>query len=298
MTNLHLRRLIATAVFLAVSLVLRITVSGYLPLFGANGVRVGIHGVFTIMPAILFGPWYGAVASGLGDFLGHYVRPSGAWLWQITVISTVGGFMRGWAWRLLRARSPVVTRGVVVVMTLVFLGFGAISMVQLRQDGITRQFYDNVVDPAAIDTLGMSSIGRLVINRTQNTSNPANNLSGRIAEVAYAPLVAGVFGVVLLGVDMFLSKGLQKEKVSKTDKPVSIMPLALTIIIISLMISTANSIVLWAVAVPAWRTFPFVYIWLPRVFIALLTSVANVFIAVFLLRVCDRLPHVKKIANL
>jgi len=342
--------MVATAVFLAISLVLRMTVSGYLPLFGANGVRVGIHGVFTIMPAILFGPWYGAVASGLGDMLGHFMRPSGAWLWQITVISVVGGFARGWMWRLLRARSPMATRGVVIVMTLSFLLFGGVSLLQLNQDGITGQFYDSVAEPAAVDTHGMSSMGRLVISRSQNAGNPGVSLSQRIAEVAYAPLGAGVFGVILLGVDMFLSKGLRKERVGKASKSSnstiddsylvpaygsepqvvisgntiayaarnngselgnnkphkmisklfapwngSIMPLALTIILISLAINTTNSLVLWAVAVPAWRAFPFMYIWLPRVIVALLTSVVNVFIAVLLLKVCDRLPHLKKL---
>jgi len=353
MTNLHLRRLVATAVFLAISLILRVTVSAYLPLFGANGVRVGIHGVFSIMPAILFGPWYGAVASGLADLLGHFMRPSGAWLWQITIISTVGGFARGWMWRILRGRSPMATRGVIIVMTLSFLGFGAFSMLQLRHDGITRSFYDYVTEPSAVDTHSMSSMGRLVISRSQNAGNPAVSLSQRIAEVAYAPLGAGVFGLILLGVDMFLTKGLRKEDEDKlairNDGLVSalassgvstvvisgdtisyvaegsserggndsglgsnklrdvyskwfapwngsIMPLALTIIIISLLINIANSIVLlWIVPVPAWSGFPFMYIMLPRAIAALLTSIVNVFIAVFLLKVCHRLPHLKKL---
>ena len=318
MSNLHLRRLNATAVFLAISLVLRMTVSGYLPMFGANGVRVGIHGVFAIMPAILFGPWYGAIASGIGDLLGHFLRPSGAWLWQITVIMTLTGFVRGWAWRILRGRSPVGTRTIVIAMTVLFLGFGSFSMVQLRQDGITRQFYENVADPAAVDTSDMGYISRLLITRTQNTGNPSRNLSERIAETAYAPLGAGAFGIVLLGVDLFLSRGLKKDEDDvyanfsqnptvddKTEEKQgfaasllapwngSIMPLALTIIIVSLLANTANSVVLWAVAVPAWRAFPFMYIWLPRAIVSLLTSIVNVFIAVLLIKICIRQPHIK-----
>jgi len=338
----------ATAVFVAISLVLRMTVSGYVPLFGANGVRVGVHGVFTIMPAILFGPWYGAIASGLGDVLGHFLRPAGpVWFWQITVIMVIGGFLRGWMWRLLRARSPVVTRGAVILMTVAFLGFGAFSMVQLRLDGITSQFYTDVAVPAEVETQGMNSMGRLVISRSQNAGNPADSLSQRIAEVAYAPLGAGVFGLILLGVDVFLSKSLRKaegkfvvanskfapvtddepkvvitgnaiaytagsgkerekndcdkQKKSKRKRFApwngSIMPLALTIIIISLLINTANTVFLWAFAVPAWGAFPFVYLWLPRAIVALLTSVVNVFIAVLLLRICSRLPDLKKLVR-
>jgi len=294
--------------------------SAYIPLFGTNDVRVGIHGVFTIMPALLFGPWYGAAASGLGDLLGHFMRPSGGWLWQITVIMTLGGFMRGWVWRLLKSRSPIGTRGVVAVMTFAFIVFGAISMVQLRQDGITRQFYDNVAEPSAVETHDMSYIGRLVISRTQNTSDPAHFIRSRFVEVTFAPLGVGLLGLILLGVDIYLSKGLRKDdenKVSQKDEAAtyngdkrhrliskltgpwngSVMSLALTIIVVSLMINTANSWLFWAVTVPAWRAFPFMYIWLPRAVIALLNSVVNVFIAVLLLRICYRLPYLKSLMD-
>ena len=211
MRNLHLRRLIGTAVFLAISLVFRMQ-AFYLPLFGSNDARIGVHGAFTIMPALLFGPVYGAMASGLGDLLGHFMRPSGAWLWQITVFAAVGGYLRGWLWRVLRGRSPAGTRGVVVVLTLAFLVLGMASMVQLRRDGITRHFYENVADPTAVDTAGMSYMGRLVISRTQNTTRPGELLLARIVEVVYAPLGVGGLGLILLGVDLGVSKGLRKEE--------------------------------------------------------------------------------------
>ena len=338
-SGIHLRRLVATGVFLAISLVLRMTASGYVTLFGTNGARVGIHGVFTIMPAILFGPWYGAVASGLGDLLGHFMRPMGAWLWQMTIIMAVGGFIRGWAWRLLRGRSPFSTRGVVVALTIAFLAFGSFSMMQLQQEGITRSFYDDIEDPTAVDTSQMNYISRLVISRTQNTREPDVQLAGRIAETAYAPLGAGVLGIVLLGIDFFLTKRLEKddkyrphEKDEKyrnyenAEPPLwqadegipddvigvrarfakmaailcapwngSIMPLALTIILVSLLINTANSVLMWAVAVPAWSAFPFMYIWLPRAVVALLNSAVNVFIAVLLMGVCYKQPHMKSL---
>jgi len=318
--------MVATAVFLAISLVLRMTVAGYIPLFGANGTRVGIHGVFTIMPAILFGPWYGAIASGLGDFLGFVLRPMGGqWLWQMTIVMTIGGFVRGWVWRMLRGRSSVGTRAVVIGFTLAFIAFGTISMIQLRQNGITHGFYDDIATPSEVDISGMNPISRLVISRTQNTSNPSRFLSERIAEVAYAPLGAGALGMLLLGVDLFLSKRMEKderyrpflhggsketkkqaddgipEKITVSTRFVSIlaapwngsiMPLALTIIAVSLLINTANSVVLWR-TITAWQGFPFVYIWLPRAVVALLNSVVNVFIAALLMGVCYRQPHMK-----
>jgi len=294
--------MVTTAVFLAISLILRFSASGYIPLFGAHGARVGIHGVFTILPAILFGPWYGAVASGLGDMLGHFIRPTPgeAWLWQITVIMTVGGFIRGWVWRLLRGRGKTGLRAVVVAMTVLFLAFGSFSMIQLRLGGITRGFYDGIEDPRAIDTSEMNFMSRMVIARTQNTGNPARNLSDRIFETTYAPIGASVLGLIILGVDLILSKKIKPEVIpgSGVFAPWngSIMPIALTVILVSLLINTANSIQLWF-TITAWRGFPFMYIWLPRAVVSLLNSTVNVFIAALLLGVCYKQPHMRAIID-
>jgi len=311
--KLHLRRMIATSVFLAIALILRTTASGYIPLFGAHGARIGVHGVFTIMPAILFGPWYGAIASSLGDLLGHFIRPTPgeAWLWQITLIMTFGGFLRGWTWRLLRGRSVTGTRIALIVFTFTFLAFGSISMIQLRQEGINRSFYDNIDDPTAIDTTDMNFTSRMIISRTQNTRYPYRNIADRIAETTYAPLGAGVLGLLLLAMDLLLSKRLQKSEKYKDywySPPAeqqqgllapwngSIMPIALSIILISLLINSANSMVLWH-TVTAWGGFPFMYIWLPRAVVSLLNSSINVIIAVFLMGVCYKQPHLKALVE-
>jgi len=329
--KLHLRRMIATSVFLAIALILRTYFSTYLTFMGAQGARVGIHGIFIIMPAILFGPFYGAVASGLGDLLGHFIRPSGPWLWQMTIIMTLGGFVRGWAWRLLRGRNPVSMRVAVIAITVLFLGFGSLTMIQLRQDGITRSFYDGVENPSEIDASQMGFISRMIVVRTQNLRNEqldpptlaaVSALSNRIDETAFAPMAAGVFGVVLLGVDLILSKGLKKGKAGKvlvsdvtpqsfadeaSPKGLkarmqsfikapwngSIMSLALTVILVSLLINIANSTLLWAINFGGWRTLPFMYIWLPRAALAFFISVVNTFIIVLLMGACYKQPHIR-----
>jgi len=195
-------------------------------------------------------------------------------------------------------------------MTLAFFVFSAVGAIQLRQDGITRHFYDDIAEPSAVDTSGMSYMGRLVVSRTQNTSDSGRFVLARIIEVTFAPLGAGLLGVLLLVVDVVLSRGLRKEDAEGgaqgDSKPEangftgrfapwngSVMSVALTVIVVSLMINSANSFLFWAVTVPAWREFPFMYIWLPRALIALLNSVVNVFIAVLLLRVCNRIPHIR-----
>ena len=302
--QLHLRRMITTSVFIAIALILRTTATGYITLFGAQGARVGIHGAFVMLPAILFGPWYGAAAYGLVDLLGHIIRPMGAWLWWMTLVMTVGGYVLGWVWRLIRGRSPRSTRAVVVIMTLAFLAFGALSMMQLRLDGVTRNFYDDIYDTTAVDTSEMYFISRLVISRTQNLvdypvpEDPSLRravvaLPNRIDETVFAPLAAGVFGLVLLGVDLLLSKGLKKDTAHRGK----IMPVVITIILVSLLINTANSALFWVTNWLGWRSLPFMYIWLPRAVTSFLVSVVNTFIVVLLMGVCYRQSHMKKMID-
>ena len=68
-----LRRMAVSALFLSIALVLKTFFSFQIPLFGQNGMSVGISGVFSMMPSLLFGPFYGAAVSGLSDLLGYLI---------------------------------------------------------------------------------------------------------------------------------------------------------------------------------------------------------------------------------
>ncbi|QOX65298.1 folate family ECF transporter S component [Anoxybacterium hadale] len=96
--SIKTRKVVISAVFVSISVGLKAISSFYLPLFGQNGISVGISGVFTILPAILFGPVYGAMASGLADFLGYLMKPVGPYLPLMTLVVAAGGFLRGWLW--------------------------------------------------------------------------------------------------------------------------------------------------------------------------------------------------------
>lgn len=85
------RRITISAVFLSLSLVLKTTLTFDLPLFGQNGMRIGISGIFSILPALLFGPGYGAAVSGLSDFLGFLIKPTGGYLPLLTISAAAGG---------------------------------------------------------------------------------------------------------------------------------------------------------------------------------------------------------------
>ena len=97
--SFSVRRITISAVLLSISLVLKTTLTFDFPLFGQNGLRIGISGIFSILPAFLFGPVYGAAVSGLSDFLGYLIKPVGAYLPLLTVTAAAGGFLRGLLWR-------------------------------------------------------------------------------------------------------------------------------------------------------------------------------------------------------
>ena len=69
-SSLSIRRIAVSALLMSVALVLNTFFTIYLPLFGENGVSVGISGIFSMLPSVLFGPGYGAAVSGLNDLLG------------------------------------------------------------------------------------------------------------------------------------------------------------------------------------------------------------------------------------
>jgi len=127
--------------FLALALVLRTFFRMYLPLMGESGIRLSLHGMFSTAPAILFGPTYGAMVSGLTDMVGHFISPSGAWIPWLTLTAVLGGFMRGWLWIALKNRGAKTMRIVLASVGAMLILFGAYNVYAFRADGITHHFY-------------------------------------------------------------------------------------------------------------------------------------------------------------
>ncbi|MCL2498729.1 MAG: folate family ECF transporter S component [Defluviitaleaceae bacterium] len=140
-TSLHTRRIVISALFLAIALVLRTFTRVYIPVFGESGMRISFHGMFSIMPSILFGPVYGAMVSGLTDMVGHFISPTGAWLPQLTLAAVGGGFIRGWLWILLKKSGVKTLRTVLVCMGILLVAIGGYHMYALQYDGIKQDFY-------------------------------------------------------------------------------------------------------------------------------------------------------------
>lgn len=304
MTSDRLRRMVISAMFLALALIIRTLFRTYIPLFGESGLRISVHGIFSVMPAILFGPVYGAIVSGLTDFIGFHLSPTGAFIPQLTLTAALGGFVRGALWMFLRKGSTTVMRIVVLALSIVFIGVGGGNMAALSADGVNRDFYEAYtdgtienaagqtvphVDRESIDTTGMFWISRMAVTRSINANNPANVLDEFLTLMTVTTFGAGAFGLLLVLMDWMANKFLIKDKASMQT-----MPLLLALMIPAVLISTINTEILRHTAFPSWQLLPFSVVWLPRVMQTMATTTLITYFVAMLLGVCKNQPHLRE----
>ena len=282
--SIHLRRLVVSAVFLAIALTLRVMFSFYIPLFGDAGMRVGIAGIFSMMPSILFGPLFGGLTSGLMDVLGFMLRPSGTYLPLMTVTAVMGGVVRGGMWLFLRKRNPGKMRAIVGGLSIFLIASGAANWLMLRASGVNAGFYGDLGGCIVGDTDGMFFIARWLIERTQDVSDPAGMLASMITTVVMGLIGAGVFGLLLVIADLFLSAKLSESSYEQG----SIMPLLLAMLIGSWLVNTLNTIVMREMLFTSWQVLPFVVVWLPRIIQTTITTTVYVYFIAFLLGICKK----------
>ena len=304
MTGVHLRRLVISAMFLAIALVLRTFFRVDIPLFGASGLRISIHGIFSTIPAILFGPVYGAIVSGLTDFIGFQLRPDGAWIPYITMTAALGGFVRGGLWMLLRSKNTLVMRACVAVFALVMLGTGVANTVALARDGVDGSFFDyytiemsqnaaglpvRTIDHDRIDITGMSPVSRMAITRSLNVREPNEMISEFIMFITTAMIGTGILGFALLLINWAADKFLLKGQAA-----LSTMSLLVAMMSASVLVSTLNTWIL-RFTIPAWQHLPFSFIWLPRVMQTVATTIVITYFVAVLLGVLKHQPMFKEL---
>lgn len=289
--SFHLRRITVSAVFLSISLVLKTMLSFYIPLLGQNGLRFDISGVFTVMPAILFGPVYGAVTAGLSDLLGYLLRPAGAYLPLMTLSVASGGFLAGLLWQVLKNRDGKKIRIAAAVFSVILLAFGILNAALLSADGVDASFYDHVA-PGKADTSGMSFIGKMLIERTAGAKDPAASLSTYLVSVTTGLIASAAFVLVLLAADLLISK-----KFPRATGENRIVALLVAITLSGAVVSTLNTVILREMLYTSWKVLPFSVVWFPRIIEEILISAVKTYFVAFLLGVAKRQRSLKEIAG-
>jgi len=282
--SVRLRRMLVSALLLAIALVLKTFFSINIPLLGENGMSVGVAGVFSMLPSILFGPFYGAAVSGLSDLMGYLIKPDGAYMPLLTLTAALGGFLRGGIFVWLKNRSEEKLRLAVVILTTLMLMIGLGSMICLKSDGMDYDFYVRVAPEQAIEMTELSPVGRMLVMRTANTKNPTGNLATYIVCLTGAPLAFAGFCAFMLLADWFAAKRIQIEGKTK----VNILAMLLAVLVSGMIVTTLNTVVMRETLYESWKVLPFAVIWIPRAIEELLAGVVKVCCMAMLMGACSK----------
>lgn len=274
------QKITMTAIFIGVALVLRLVFPISIPLFGQNGMKVGLSGIFTALPALLFGPIFGAAASGLYDILAFVLRPDGAYLFPMLAAVTFGGFLRGALWIALKKVNTTVLRIFIGITSSLSVIFGISNIICFKIDGITSIFYEN---NANISTEGLTPIGKMLITRTSALSDPSIQLNFYITLLTYGIIALGLVGISLLIVDLFASKQLLKRGMQSNA-----LQILITIITAGIVVTTINTVILREMFFTGWKALPFSFVLIPRIIEELLSGSIEVYILALLMNVYQR----------
>lgn len=96
----RLQRLTISAVFIALAVVAK---SFQIPVYilGFDGMHISAAGIFSTLPALLFGPLYGGAVNGIVDVIGFFAAgTAGAFNPFYTITAILNGVMKGLFWNL------------------------------------------------------------------------------------------------------------------------------------------------------------------------------------------------------
>lgn len=131
-----LRRMVISAMFLSLAVVINLFTETGIPLFGADGIQLKFGGVFTSFPAFLFGPIYGGVVCAASDIIGCIIKPMGAYVPWFTITAFIAGFIKGGIFMLLRKRSDKGIRIFLIILVVLTAFTGVYSIVSVKKDGV------------------------------------------------------------------------------------------------------------------------------------------------------------------
>ena len=285
-----LRRMAVSALFLSIALVLKTFFSFQIPLFGQNGMSVGISGVFSMMPSLLFGPFYGAAVSGLSDLLGYLIKPTGAFMPLLTLTAALSGFLRGLSYRGLRRRSDRGLRWAVILLSVLLLAAGLASVIMLRMDGIDAGYYQQV-DPQQAKEAALSPIGRMLVTRTADTKDPGGNLATYLISVTAGPLGCAALGFLLL-----LADWLARRLLPNSGRA-GVLAMLLAVVGSGLVVTTINTVILRETVYASWKLLPFGVLWIPRVIEEILASAVKVCFMAALMEVFANRPALRQLTQ-
>lgn len=140
------RKLTQTALFIGLALVLRMF-STSIYFFGVLGMRISFAGIFSKLPALLFGPFMGGLTGGALDILGYLIKPEGAYIPLITLTAILENIIAGLLWMKLKDAD---VKRLQVAMWVIFASIGVIGGVNM----ISTAYYPDSAISRALNSVG------------------------------------------------------------------------------------------------------------------------------------------------
>lgn len=253
--NKSTKIIVQCALFLAMGLVLQ-NFSYMVFMGGGAGMRIGISGFFTKMPAILFGPMYGAAVSGLTDMLGYVLKPDGAYIFPVTLTAALGGAMSGFIFRFAKKRSVQSIKKLYLIVIVAVALFGIINHICL------------VYFPECA------------------WASLLNSLKKKTVYFTYGLYIVSVLGLVFYIINHLLEK---KFKASFMN---NYMRMFVTFLISDITVTTLNTFILVAF-IPALAKLPFMTFYLPRLAQEIVAVFMHSFVISYLYDLCKRMMMVE-----
>lgn len=120
--------LVATALMIALSVVLTRFASVRIAIGGVEGIRIGLGALPNVLAGIVIGPFYGLASGGISDVLGFLLSPMGGYMPQFTLTAALMGAIPGLLFRLLhrgnRSTAPALPLGVSIAVGTVLVSWG------------------------------------------------------------------------------------------------------------------------------------------------------------------------------
>ena len=97
--------LVYSAVFISISIVLKILFEVYIPLGGFPSLRINLNTIPIILSGFILGPIPGFIIGIISDLLCYVIKPNGPLFLGFTLSSGLAGFIPGILWILLKNRK-------------------------------------------------------------------------------------------------------------------------------------------------------------------------------------------------
>lgn len=246
----YTRKLVFAAILLAFTLVVNYFTKITIPIGGAPVLRISFGGPFLKMAAILLGPLYGGICGALSDYLGEVIRPTGAYLWPLTVTAFLHNALIGILWLLVKKINFRKYNVAYISVFSALILFGAINFTAAKlfpDSGITRILLNMGASRRDSDTL---SIGMLA---------------------------AGT-----LGLAAHLLAWLVSRKNRDSNAFEQYMRLIVCVMLPGLLNTTANTFILQHFGLLSGNAF--IYMWIPRLIKEALNSLYSIYLLTALLK--------------